>query len=124
MRKNFPFKLPVKRGPLLAKIRDGEMFGYVQSDMEVHAGLKYNFLNFPPILKNFNVSRADIGDYMRDYTVENSILKQPQRMLISSFNLENGTIIAPLLNFYISLEFIDLYSTCQENVSTPLYSQW
>ena len=40
---------------------------------------------------------------MRDYAVENNLLKQPQRMLISSFNLENGTIITPLLNFYISL---------------------
>ena len=40
---------------------------------------------------------------MRDYAVENNLLKQPQRMLISSFNLENGTIITPILNFYISL---------------------
>ena len=40
---------------------------------------------------------------MRDYAVENNLLKQPQRMLISSFNLENGTIITPLLNFYINL---------------------
>ena len=40
---------------------------------------------------------------MRDYAVENSLLKQPQRMLISSLNLENGTINTSLLNFYISL---------------------
>ena len=71
--------------------------------MEVPAGLKYKFSNFPPIFKNFNVSRADIGDYMRDYAVENNLLKQPQRMLISNFNLENGTISTPLLNFYIIL---------------------
>ena len=103
VRKNFPFKLPLKQESLLAKIRDGEMFGYVQCDLEVPTGLKYKFSNFPPIFKIFNVSRADIGDYMRDYAVEKNLLKQPQRMLISSFNLENGTIITPLLNFYISL---------------------
>ena len=40
---------------------------------------------------------------MKDYAVENSLLEQPQRMLISSFILENGTIITPLLNFYKSL---------------------
>ena len=79
------------------------MFGYVQCDLEVPAGLKYKFSNFPLVFKNFNVSRADFGDYMRDYAVENNLLKQPQRMLISSFNLENGTIITPLLNFYTSL---------------------
>ena len=40
---------------------------------------------------------------MRNYAVENNLLKQPQRMLISSFNLENETIITLLLNVYNSL---------------------
>ena len=40
---------------------------------------------------------------MREYAIENNLLKQPQRMLISSFKLENGAIITPLLNFYLSL---------------------
>ena len=40
VRKNFPFKLPLKQESLLAKIRDGEMFGYVQCDLESTAGLK------------------------------------------------------------------------------------
>ena len=51
VRKNFPFKLPLKQESLLAKIRNGEMFGYVQCDLEVPTGLKCKFLNFPPILK-------------------------------------------------------------------------
>ena len=40
---------------------------------------------------------------MRDYAIDNDLLKQPQRMLISSFKLENGIVITPLLNFYLSL---------------------
>ena len=40
---------------------------------------------------------------MIEYAIENNLLKQPQRMLISSFKLENGTIITPLLNFCLSL---------------------
>ena len=103
VRKNFPFKLPMKQESLLAKIRDGKMFGYVQCDLEVPGGLKYKFSNFAPNFENFNVSRADIGEYMREYAVENSLLKQHQRMLISSFKLENGTIITSLLNFYLRL---------------------
>ncbi|XP_075263345.1 uncharacterized protein LOC142354893, partial [Convolutriloba macropyga] len=103
VRKNFPFKLPMKQESLLAKKRDGKMFGYVQCYLEVPDGLKYKFSNFPPIFKNFNVSRANIGENMREYAIENNLLKQPQRMLISSFKLENGTIITPLLNFYLSL---------------------
>ena len=86
VRNNFPFKPPLTQESLLTKIRE-ELFGYVQCDLEVPDGLKYKFSNFSPIVKIFNVSRADIGDYMRDYAIENDLLKQPQRMLISSFKL-------------------------------------
>ena len=105
----------MKQESLLAKIRDGKMFGYVQCNLEVPDGLKYHLSNFPPIFNNFNVSRADIGDYMREYAIENNLLKQPQRMLISSFKLENGTIITPLLNFYLSLglKFTKIYRFVQ-----------
>ena len=103
VRNNFPFKLPLTQESLLTKIREDKLFGYVQCDLEVPDGLKYKFSNFPPIFKNFNVRRADIGDYLRDYAIDNDLLKQPQRMLISSFKLVNGTVITPLLNFYLSL---------------------
>ena len=103
VRNNFPFKLPLTQESLLTNTRDDKLIGYLQCDLEVPDWLKYKFSNFPPICKNFNVSRADIGDYMRDYAIDNDLLKQPQRMLISSFKLENGTVITPLLNFYLSI---------------------
>ena len=40
---------------------------------------------------------------MKNYAIENEMLKHPQRMLISSFKLENGTVITPLFNFYVEL---------------------
>ena len=40
---------------------------------------------------------------MSDYAIDNDLLKQPRRILISSFKLENGTVITLLLNFYPSL---------------------
>ena len=102
MRNNFPFKLPLTQESLLTKIREDKLFGHVQCDLEVPDGLKYKFSNFPPIFKNFNISQADFGDYVRDYAIDNDLLKQLQHMLISSFKLENGTVITPLLNFYLS----------------------
>ena len=40
---------------------------------------------------------------MKKHAIENEVLKQPQRMLISSFKLEKGTVITPLFNFYLEL---------------------
>ena len=58
---------------------------------------------FLSIFKNTEVGRNDIGDFMKNYAIENEMLKHPQRMLISSFKLKNGTVITPLFNFYMEL---------------------
>ena len=40
---------------------------------------------------------------MKYHAIENETIKHPQRMLISSFKLENGTVITPLFKFYMEL---------------------
>ena len=74
--KFLPSKLLLKQESFLFKIRDRKKFGYVQCDLEIPDGLKYKFSNFPPIFKNYNISRVDIGYYMREFAIENNILKQ------------------------------------------------
>ena len=62
--------------------------------------------NFPPIFKNTLVSQNDIGDLMQTYAEERGIISQPPKMLISSFTLQNGTLITPLLLFYLQLGLV------------------
>ena len=71
---------------LLAK-KDESPFVYVQCDLIVSVELKSKFANFPPIFKNTEEGRNCSGDYMKNYAIENEMLKHPQRMLISSFKL-------------------------------------
>ena len=40
---------------------------------------------------------------MKEYAEKEGIMPQPRRMLISSFRLKNGTIITPLLLYYLHL---------------------
>ena len=68
--------------------------------------LRVNFANFPPIFKNNLVSKSDIGDLMKKYVEEGGIRSQPGKMLISSFTLQNGPIITPLLLFYLQLGLV------------------
>ena len=67
IRKNFPYKLPLSMEILLKRIDEDKLFGYVQCDLEVPEVLYERFANFPPIFKNSNVGREDIGDFMRKY---------------------------------------------------------
>ena len=101
LRESFPYKRPLRAESLLEQIRSGKCFGYVQCDIEVPEELKEKFANFPPIFKNTNVGRRDIGSLMQHYAEKQGLLCQPRKMLISSYFLENGTIITPLLLFYL-----------------------
>ena len=106
LRENLLYKLPLSEEQLLLGIINGQLFGYVHCDIEVPEHLRSYFSNFPPLFKNTVVSREDVGNLMRDYAEKENIMAQPRRMLISSFILTNGTIITPLLLFYLKLGLV------------------
>ncbi len=106
LRKSFPYKRPLREERLLEQTRSGKLFSYVQCDIEVPDELKKNFANFLPIFKNTNVGRHDIGLLMNDHAEKEGLLCQPRKMLISSYFLENGTLITALLLIYLDLGLV------------------
>ena len=106
MTESFPNKRPLREESLLEQIRSSKLFGYVQCDIEVPEELKEKFANFPPIFENTNVGRHDIGSLMKDYAEKEGLLSRPRKMLISSYFLENGTLITLLLLFYLDLGLV------------------
>ena len=103
LRTNFPYQRPLSEERLMQEIKSRRLFGYVKCYLKVPEHLKAYFANFPPIFKNTVVSRNDIGDLMKEYEEKEGILSQPRRTLISSFHLKNGTLITPLLFYYLHL---------------------
>ena len=106
LRKNFPDRGPLSEEGLMQGIIDGRLFGYVQCDFEVPEHLRNFFSNFPPIFKKTAVSGDDIGSLMKQYAEKEKFMVQRRRMLISSFILTNGTVINPLLLFYLELGLV------------------
>ena len=106
LRENFSYTRPLSEEGLMQEIIYGRLFAYVQCDNEVPEYLRDYFSNFPPIFKNIVVSRDDFGNLMKQYAEKENIMVQPRRMLISSFILTNGTIITPLLLFYLKLGLV------------------
>ena len=43
---------------------------------------------------------------MKTYAEEGGIMSQPRKMLISSFTLQNGTLVTPLVLFYLHLGLV------------------
>ena len=103
---NYPYRRSLAAEQLLEEIKKGKFFGYVQCNVEVPQNLRSKFDKLHPIFKNTLVSKSDIGDLMKIYAKEERKLSQPQKTLISSLILRNGTLITPLLLFYLQLGLV------------------
>ena len=80
--------------------------GYVQCDNEVPEQLQNKYTDFPPFFNNIIGRKIDIGDLMKNFAEEEGLLTPTRKKLISSFSLKNGTLITPLLLFYLELGLV------------------
>ena len=87
---------------IITAVVDGTLFGMVECDVRVPEHLQDHFAEMQPIFKNANVSRDDIGPFMRQYAEENDIMSTPRRMLIGSYRGEKILLTTPLLRWYIT----------------------
>ena len=106
IREHFSYKRSLAAEQVIEEIKKGKLFGYMQCDIEVLENLRSTFDNFPPIFQNTLVGSSDIRDLMKNYAEEERLFSQPPKMLISSFTLQNGTFITPLLLFYLQLGLV------------------
>ena len=88
---------------IINAIRQGKLFGMVECDIMTPESLKPRLAEFPPIFKNTQINRTDIGRFMASYCEKNNVLKKPSRMLISSFYADKILLITPLLKYYLEL---------------------
>ena len=106
IRGHFPYRYSLAAEQLSEAIKKRKLVAHVQCDIEVPENLSTEFVKFPPIFRNTLVSKSDIGDLMKNYAEVERILSQPRKMLISSFTLQNGTLITHLLKFYLQLGLV------------------
>ena len=95
-------KWNMTQNEILAAVIDGTLFGMIECDIHVPPELRPYFSEMQPIFKNANVSRDDIGPYMRQYAEEHNILTKPRRMLVGSYRGDKILLTTSLLRWYIA----------------------
>ena len=97
------------------QVVDGTLFGCVECDIRVPDHLKDSFQEMCPIFKNVEISRNDIGEYMKSYAEENKIMSHPQRSLIGSYFDEKILLATALLKWYLEhgLEVTHVYQVIE-----------
>lgn len=102
LRKPLDYRRKMTESQVLKAIRDEKFFGLALVDISTPEALKPFFAEFPPIFKNVDITRQDIGDFMHDYAKQHGLMKKPRRSLISSYFADEILLATPLLNWYIS----------------------
>lgn len=115
VRKPLWWKRKMTQKQVLEAVKSGKIFGLVECDISTPENLKHKFRDLPAIFKNTNISREDIGDFMRDYAEQHGIMKEPRRSLISSYFGEKILLATPLLQWYLNqgLEVTHIYQVVQ-----------
>ena len=100
---------------ILSEVRSERLFGCVEVDIRVPDHLKEKFSEMCPIFKNTNISRDNIGDFMKAYAEEHGIMAQPRRSLIGSIKGEKVLLATPLLKWYLEngLEVIKVHQVIE-----------
>jgi len=86
---------------ILTLVLSGELFGFLEVDIEVPPHLRDKFSEFPPIFKNCMVGIDDIGPHMKQHCEDMGIMKRPRRSLISSFYAKKAMFTSLLLQWYL-----------------------
>ena len=111
---------------ILAAVERGELFSMVECDIDVPEDRKEEFAEFPPIFKNTNVSKKDVGATMMQFAKEQGLMRQLQRMLISSFSGEKMLFVTPLLRWYLEkgLQVTNVTQVIQYTPQAVLENWW
>ncbi len=86
---------------ILDAVRDEKLFGCVECDIHLPERLREKFSEMCPVFKNTDISRDDIGEFMKTYAEENDIMTRPRRSLIGSMVGEKILLATPLLKWYL-----------------------
>jgi len=86
---------------ILQAVMNNTIFGVVECDIRVPEALKEKFSEMCPIFKNTEISRDDIGEYMREFAEKHKIMPRPRRSLIGSLKGEKILLATPLLKWYL-----------------------
>ena len=100
-RRRLDKKSTMTEAEILAAVTSSELFGMVECDIEVPPELREHFAEMPPIFKNVNISREDIGEHMREFAEAHNLMSQPRRSLIGSYFGTKILLTTPLLQWYL-----------------------
>ena len=92
----------VNSNHLLEGIREGRLFGFVKCDVNVPEELREEFEDLPPVFKNVEISRDDIGPTMKEYALQYGEMETPRRSLISSYFGKQLLFSTNLLQWYMN----------------------
>lgn len=112
---NFLQKKTVTKEEILEAVKTDMFYGFIECDIHVPKSLEFDFSEMPPIFKHVTLSRNDLSDEMRAFSMTHNILNQPQSSLVGSFFGKKILVLSSLLRWYLQHNLIvtEIYQVVQ-----------
>ena len=94
-------KFKMTEAEIINDIRSDKLFALVTVDLHTPEHLKEKFSEMTPIFKHCEITKEDVGDYMKGYAEEFDLLNTKTKSLIGSYWASNYTVSTPLLKWYL-----------------------
>ena len=108
------FRGPVSSDTILKSVRDGDLFGCIEVDIEVpdvwsdvvpngtELGPYDYFKEMSPLFCNATVPFEKIGEHMQRYVKEAGLSEKPRRLLVGGMKAKKILLASPLLQWYLN----------------------
>ena len=101
LNQHFPGRSERKQTQLLWRVQEGIFFGALEVDIDTPPHLRDKFSEMPPIFKNVEIKRSQLGQLMQAFAEQHDIMTTPRRALIGSCKGDKILLGTPLLKFYL-----------------------
>ena len=96
---------------ILTDVRAGILFGMIQCDIRLPEELRAHFAEMQRLFKNVDLTRDDLGPFLRQYAEDRDIMARPRRILVRNFHGNKMLFASPLQRWYLhhGLEVTHVY---------------
>ena len=91
----------ISENQILEEVENEKLFGMIEVDIHTPKKYKRAYSEFQPITKHAMLTRDDIGEHMKEFAENNSLLKRPTKTLLNSYYATKILLATPLLRWYL-----------------------
>lgn len=93
---------------MITKIKNGEIHGFVEADLDATDEAIKDFIDFPPLFIREKITINDLDDEQRNYALKNNLFTADRESVGMAFSAKSMVLSTELLRFYLENNIVSI----------------